>query len=455
MDRPTSTNVELRGSSARCRRGGRGRRHRTRRPRGSDGPDGPLLPGPFGEAPQHLPYRRAAMLFMRWQLRREALEPPLRPRPGSRWWRAVNERILRDGCEAVAPSGSLPGPVSSPTIDHWMAFVDDPTARSWYRRTTGASSPATLEHRDLAEAENAAERFFMNVVLCRVLSPMHWSPRPGCPSGGSVRSHHSSVTRASGWRGSSCSCRASCRPEYPLRDGVATYLDAELGFGQLVDYGVIVPRLQQLYEWSADESGCRGLLECVRHGALTYVWLYEERDVWRAPDSLVVRVVHRTLPPARNEVAMADGSAAQKRRRVRWIQRFLLNPPAKVAVWCGLVPGFVLVETTGRRSGKRRRNVVGAHRRRHGLGVRRARPTRGVRAQPRSQPRRPGPHAPPLAPGPGPHRGRRRSAGPAGLVRQTFPLGRGPALRNGPADHPVRVPNRVTIGRTPRATAPR
>jgi len=28
---------------------------------------------------------------------------------------------------------------------------------------------AYLEHRGLAEAENAAERFFMNVVLCRVL----------------------------------------------------------------------------------------------------------------------------------------------------------------------------------------------------------------------------------------------------------------------------------------------
>jgi deazaflavin-dependent oxidoreductase (nitroreductase family) len=36
-----------------------------------------------------------------------------------------------------------------------------------------------------------------------------------------------------------------------------------------------------------------------------------------------------------------------------------VNPPAKVAVWCGLVPGFVLVETTGRRSGERRRTVVG------------------------------------------------------------------------------------------------
>ncbi len=30
-------------------------------------------------------------------------------------------------------------------------------------------------------------------------------------------------------------------------------------------------------------------------------------------------------------------------------------------VWFGLVPGHVLVETTGRRSGRRRRNVVGMH----------------------------------------------------------------------------------------------
>jgi deazaflavin-dependent oxidoreductase (nitroreductase family) len=58
---------------------------------------------------------------------------------------------------------------------------------------------------------------------------------------------------------------------------------------------------------------------------------------------------------------MVDDAATRKRKRIRWIQRYLVNPPAKVAVWAGLVPGFVLVETTGRRSGKRRRNVVGMH----------------------------------------------------------------------------------------------
>jgi hypothetical protein len=36
-------------------------------------------------------------------------------------------------------------------------------------RGGGRSTSAYLGHRDLAEAENEAERFFMNVVLCRVL----------------------------------------------------------------------------------------------------------------------------------------------------------------------------------------------------------------------------------------------------------------------------------------------
>ena len=43
------------------------------------------------------------------------------------------------------------------------------------------------------------------------------------------------------------------------------------------------------------------------------------------------------------------------------MQRYALNPPAKVAVRAGLVPGYALVETRGRRSGRRRRTVVGTH----------------------------------------------------------------------------------------------
>ena len=50
------------------------------------------------------------------------------------------------------------------------------------------------------------------------------------------------------------------------------------------------------------------------------------------------------------------------RRRVVRLQRYVLNPPVKAAVWLGLVPGHMVVETTGRVSGKKRRTVVGCHR---------------------------------------------------------------------------------------------
>ncbi len=58
---------------------------------------------------------------------------------------------------------------------------------------------------------------------------------------------------------------------------------------------------------------------------------------------------------------MGEEEDRAKRKRTRLLQRYVLNPPVKLAVWTGLVPGYVLVETVGRRSGKRRRNVVGMH----------------------------------------------------------------------------------------------
>lgn len=51
----------------------------------------------------------------------------------------------------------------------------------------------------------------------------------------------------------------------------------------------------------------------------------------------------------------------RKRRRVLALQRWFLNPQTRPLVWLGLVPGHALLETTGRRSGRRRRTVVGCH----------------------------------------------------------------------------------------------
>lgn len=50
---------------------------------------------------------------------------------------------------------------------------------------------------------------------------------------------------------------------------------------------------------------------------------------------------------------------ARRRRRTTKIQRYLLNPPTKLLTWLGLSPRHLLLETTGRKTGKTRRTVVG------------------------------------------------------------------------------------------------
>jgi hypothetical protein len=66
--------------------------------------------------------------------------------------------------------------------------------------------------------------------------------------------------------------------------------------GRLVDYGMIVPRLQQLYQWSAHELATPGLLDFVRDGAMTYSWSIEDRSVWQSPKSLNLELARRPLP---------------------------------------------------------------------------------------------------------------------------------------------------------------
>jgi hypothetical protein len=237
---------------------------------------------------------------MQWQLRRGVLQPPFSDRPGSPWWRAANERVLRDGCEAVALSGELSGTASSRTVEYWLSFAQYPTARAWWRAHNGSVVAAYLEHRELAESETEAERFFMNVVLCRVLyaHALVAAPRiamgwlsPLAPLAGDPRL---------GMTGIFLQLSRVLPAEYPLRDDVRFYLRRELGFGRLLDYGVIVPRLQQIYEWSAHELAEPGLLDCVDDGALTYAWPIEDRAVWQAPRSVVLQAAHRLLPPQRH-----------------------------------------------------------------------------------------------------------------------------------------------------------
>jgi len=62
----------------------------------------------------------------------------------------------------------------------------------------------------------------------------------------------------------------------------------------MLDYAVIVPRLQRLYEWSAEELVEPGLLELVGDGYPIYAWPFEKRHVWRSPQmSFAARLLER------------------------------------------------------------------------------------------------------------------------------------------------------------------
>ena len=107
---------------------------------------------------------------MRWQLRRGVLAST--EGASSRevpWWRALNEGLLRDTAEARFLVAGETGEPSSPAVDAIIDFIHAPTAAGWYRAHNSSIAHGYLAHRKLAEDEGRVERFFLNVVLLRVL----------------------------------------------------------------------------------------------------------------------------------------------------------------------------------------------------------------------------------------------------------------------------------------------
>jgi hypothetical protein len=239
--------------------------------------------GPTGSAPRHLPFRRAALSFMRWQARRGVLNPLDTSPPGSVWWRAVNERLLRDGCETIALLGEFAGEPSSQAVRLWLEFAARPTGRNWYRAHNASVVAAYLEHRGLAEAEGAPERFFINVALVRVLYAHALAAAPRLALGRFAPLGRLVGDPRLGMAGVFLSLRRVLPNRYPLDRDVERYLADEQRLGRILDYAVIVPRLQCLYEWSAEELGEPRLLELVRDGNPIYAWPFEQRHVWRTP----------------------------------------------------------------------------------------------------------------------------------------------------------------------------
>jgi hypothetical protein len=248
-----------------------------------------------GPGQVHLPYRRAATSFVRWQLRRRLLNPPHDADPGSPWWRAANERLLRDGYESRAIVEGYDDADTGPSVAASVEFVRRPTARTWYRAHNVSIVTAYLENEELARAESRVERFFLNVVLSRVLyaHALVAAPRlalgplaPAAPLLGDPRL---------GMTGIFLSLSRILPDRYPLGDDVERYVVIENRLGHVLDFGAIIPRLDQLYRWSAAELGLPGLLGLVRDGIPAYAWSPTDAAPWHTPPSRSARIARRIV----------------------------------------------------------------------------------------------------------------------------------------------------------------
>ncbi len=175
-----------------------------------------------------------------------------------------------------------------------MEFIEEPTGLNWYRAHNASIVCGYLEHRELAGEESLPERFFMNVALVRVLYAHALVGAPRLALGRLAPLGRILGDPRLGMAGAFLSLGRVLPDRYPLDRNVETYLANEQRLGRLLDFSVILPRIQYVYEWSADELCEPGLLALIRDGSPIYAWPFEMRGVWRSPSMpLAGRVLQR------------------------------------------------------------------------------------------------------------------------------------------------------------------
>jgi hypothetical protein len=208
----------------------------------------------------------------------------------------VNERLLRDTCEARSRGLGHPGPASSPSVDPSIRFALHPSPRTWYLAHNVTIVRAYLDHRDLAERENRVERFFINLALVRVLyaHALVAAPRLAlawlAPIARWLGDPRVDIT------GMFLSVSRVLPLRYPLQGELDDYIADEHTLGRLLDVGVIVPRLTELYRWSAGELRIPDVAELVHGATPTYAWDPDDREPWSPRPTRLVRAARWALP---------------------------------------------------------------------------------------------------------------------------------------------------------------
>jgi len=163
----------------------------------------------------------------------------------------------------------------------WLAFVDAPSAASWYRAHNASIVASYLEHELLAARELLAERFFLNVALLRVLYAHALAAAPTLALGRLAPLGKLFGDPRRGTVGLFLSIKRVFPDRYPLAGlSLDDMLASENRFLRSVDYGVIAARIDGLYAFAARALGEPRLEGLVRDGVPSYVWPNDVRAPW-------------------------------------------------------------------------------------------------------------------------------------------------------------------------------
>jgi hypothetical protein len=177
-----------------------------------------------------------------------------------------------------------------------LDFIRRPTARNWYRAHNASIVEGYLANRELAADERRVERFFINVVLVRVLYAHALVAAPRLALGWLAPLARPAGDPRVGMTGIFLSLSRILPDRYPLGDDVETYVAAEHGFGHMLDVGVIQPRFGHLYSWSSEVLALPALRDLLDGDTPTYAWDTADADVWQFDPSWLARAARRLLP---------------------------------------------------------------------------------------------------------------------------------------------------------------
>lgn len=230
-------------------------------------------------------YGRAELSFLRWEVARGVLNPPSADRPGSPWWRAINERLLRDKIEASLLCRGGRGAASAPSVELWLEFLRSPSPAHWYRAHNASVAGGYLDHEPLARREPRGERFMMNVALLRVIHAHAMVAEPRLAVGRLARAAQLLADPRRGTVGFFLDLRHAFPARYPLPRPLDEIITVEASLPSALDYGIIAPRLTELYAFAARSLRLPRLDRLLGDGVPSYAWPPEDRPIWYTANS--------------------------------------------------------------------------------------------------------------------------------------------------------------------------